>query len=126
MKYFVTSLLLLALILGLCLWSAGSVTQSVYDTSHLLEQAVSLKRQGQNLAALDTVRAAADGWHGRDTFFGTVLRHDEIDGVIQSFAQLEAYAQTDDTDDFYSNCAALLAQLEHIREMEWPYFENVM
>lgn len=126
MKYCIISLLLLALILGLCLWSAGSVNQSVDQTSRLLEQAVALKHLGQDQAALDTVRAAADSWHRRDTFFGTVLRHDEIDGVIRDFAQLEAYAQTDDTDDFFSNCAALLAQLEHIRKMEWPYFENVM
>lgn len=126
MKYCIISLLLLALILGLCLWSAEAVTQSIADTSRMLEEAMIWKQKGADQMALDKILAAGDSWRTQDTFFGTVLRHDEIDGVIRDFAQLEAYAKTDNTDEFFSSCAALLAQLEHIQKMEWPSFENVM
>lgn len=126
MKYIVVSLFLLGLMLCLCLYSSSQVAQAVQETTQLLEKAVTAEKNGDKETSLHLVRAACDTWRSHETFFGTVLRHDEIDDVTGEFARLVSYASTQDQDDFLSNCAALLAQLEHITEMEKPSFSNIM
>ena len=126
MKYTLISILLLAFLLCFCLWSAGYVSSAVSDTEGFLIEAMELERQGDQQACLTAIRRASANWDRYQTWFGTVLRHDAVDDVKAEFSRLEAYAVSQDTDDFRSNCAALLSTLEHIREMEWPYLYNIL
>lgn len=126
MKFIIISLLLLGVMLGLCLYTSSQVIDAVQNTSALLEEAITAEKSGNKELALQMVRAARDEWHNHETFFGTVLRHDEIDDITEEFARLESYASTEDQDDFRSNCAALLSSLTHIDHMERTTFENIM
>lgn len=126
MKHVCLGLSILALILALCLFTAHYTSDTVQRTSALLEEAVEARRAGDEAEALRLVRAASAHWKDHEAYFGTVLRHDEIDDVIGEFARLESYARSQDQDDFYSNCAALLSELEHIEQMEWPFFHNIL
>ena len=126
MKYITVSLLLLGVMICLTLYSSSQVIQAVQDTAGLLEAAMTAEITGEEEKALDLVRAARDEWKKHEVFFGTVLRHDEIDDVTQEFARLESYASTEDQDDFRSNCAALLSQLSHLVEMDKATFQNIM
>lgn len=126
MKFIIISLLLLSVMLFLCMYASSQVIQAVQTTSSLLEESIAAEENGDKEHSLQMLRAARDQWRKHETFFGTVLRHDEIDNVIEEFAKLESYASTEDQDDFRSNCAALLARLAHIGQMEKPTFENIM
>ena len=126
MKYILTSLLIFTLLLVFCLCSAGYVTASVKQTEGLLHQAMLQHQLGDHVQAAQTVQAAAANWDSHQLYFGTVLRHDEVDDVMAEFSKLEAYAYSKDQDDFRSNCAGLLATLQHIRDMEWPYLYNIL
>lgn len=123
MKFIVICVLLFALLTGFCCISACRVSEVIDDTSALLRAAMGLRNKEGAVYLID---AASHKWRENAVFFGTVLRHDEIDNVIVEFARLESYAKTKDEDDFFSNCSALIAQLEHIKEMEWPLFQNIM
>ena len=126
MKYIFVSLGLSLLMTALCLYSSFCITQAVQETTYLLEAAVEAEKAGNKEDAVRIVHEAAQSWKSHEIFFGTVLRHDEIDSVIEEFARLESYASTQDQDDFLSNCHALIARLEHIKEMERPTFQNIM
>ena len=123
MKFMIVCILLFSVLAGLCCISACRVTKIIDDTSALLQAAMRLPNKE---GAAHLIRAASNKWNENAVFFGTMLRHDEIDNVIVEFARLESYAKTRDEDDFLSNCSALLAQLAHIKEMEWPLFQNIM
>ena len=72
------------------------------------------------------IKKAGASWEQQQLFFGTVLRHDEIDDVTEEFTRLESYATTEDQDDFLSNCKALIARLKHVQEMEKLTLLNIM
>ncbi len=126
MKYIIVSLVSLVLIVGLCILSSYCIIKAVDETSQMLEEAVLAGIDGRKDESLQIIKNASQSWKRHETFFGTVLRHDEIDNVIEEFARLESYASTEDRDDFLSNCSALIARLEHIKSMEKPSFENIM
>ncbi len=126
MKYIVSSILLFLVLFGLCLASAAYVSNAVQETEALLADAMTLQQHGHAREAAAVTHSAADRWNSHQTYFGTVLRHDEVDDVIREFSRLESYADTEDREEFLGNCAALLATLKHIREMEWPYIYNLL
>ncbi len=126
MKHVCASLLILSLILALCLCSAFATSSAVAKTQALLEDALTEGRAGDFGAALESLRAASRFWESRQTYFGTVLRHDAVDSVMAEFVQLEVYAQLQDQDDFLSEGAALLTELDHITQMEWPLLHNIL
>ena len=126
MKYITVSLALLTLMVGLCIVSSTCVIKAVDNTISLLEDAVTAEDTGKQDKTISLITKASETWRKQETFFGTVLRHDEIDDVTEEFARLKSYATTEDQDDFLSNCRALIAKLEHIKSMERPTFENIM
>lgn len=126
MKHVCMSVSILTLILVFTIFSAHHTSNLVTRTSDLLDEAVEARRTGDLDTSLHLVQAASSHWKDHEEYFGAVLRHDEIDTVIGEFARLESYARSQDQDDFYSNCAALLSELEHIEQMEWPFFHNIL
>ena len=114
-----------AAVLLFCLWSGHYVTQAVKSAEESLVQAYDLAEKEDTDAALQAVEAASSCWDDHSDYFGTVLRHDEIDSVVGEFARLRITIRSGDNDEFLPTCAALLATLRHIREMEWPYFYNI-
>ncbi len=126
MKHVCMSVTILTLILVFSVFSAYHTSNLVAKTSDLLDEAVEVRRTGDLDTSFHLVQAASSHWKDHEKYFGAVLRHDEIDTVIGEFARLESCARSRDQDDFYSNCAVLLSVLEHIKQMEWPFFHNIL
>ena len=126
MRSFLISIILLTCIISFCVLSACFVSNRVTHTELLLEKALMLQNQKQSEQAARQVKTAAEYWNKSQVYFGTILQHDEVDSVGEEMARLEAYARSEDQDDFLSNCAGLLAKLHHIREMEWPFIFNIL
>ncbi len=126
MKYIYISLTCFFIMLALCSYSSVQVIKAVDETTQILKTAVEADKSGNKEEALSIVKKASAAWKGHELFFGTVLRHDEVDEVVEEFARLESYASTEDQDDFRSNCRALIARLEHIQTMEKPTLQNIM
>lgn len=126
MKYIISSILLLSLLLAFCLVSAIYVTTSIRNTEAFLHQAVYCHNTGATEQAAANVQTAFACWRSKQNYFSTVLEHKTVDTVSESFARLQAYSTSEDQDDFLSNCEELLISLEHIREMEWPYYYNIL
>ena len=126
MKHICVSLGIFLLILAFCLFSANFTSDRVQETSAMLKAALDARRAGDELSSLRLVRTASAHWKKHEAYFGTVLRHAEIDDILGKFARLEAFARGEDQDEFYSTCAALLTQLEHIEQMEWPFAHNIL
>lgn len=125
MKHLILSTALLAVVIGFCLWSAGYVRNAVAETANHLQMAYEAADSDDFSRANDCVRAAVAVWDRHSGYFGTVLRHDEIDGVMEEFARLQVTVLAGDRDEFLPGCAALLETLDHVRDMELPVFGNL-
>ena len=126
MKHVVSPILLLVFLLVFCLLSACFVSETVEQTTTHMNTAIDLWKCGDNELALKYLKDAANHWDKCQKFCGIVLKHDDLDHISSEFERIHSYANTSDPDDFLSNCAAMLAVLEHVRDMEWPYLENIL
>lgn len=126
MRHIVFPTILLVLLLTFCILSAWIVSTTIDQVNEYLNDAVQAHvREDEGMAAR-YIKLASDHWDQKRVLFGAVLKHDEMDQVTTEFARLHSYASSEDQDDFLSNCKALQSTLSHIREMEWPYLQNIL
>lgn len=125
-RHILFPLILLALVLSFCLFSAFFVTSTINKTEALLEQAINSYQSEEQTVTIQYLNMAFDLWMERQVYFGMVLKHEDADEISGEFSRLISYAKSSDEDDFLSNSAALKAALSHIREMEWPHLQNIL
>ena len=126
MKYTLLSLGVLALCLAFSLFSMGTVTSVCDRTAERLSASLDAVRRASPAEADAAIRQAERIWAAKQPFLGTVLRHEEMDAVMTGIAELHAYLETDDLDDYQATCARLLAALRHLKDMEKPTAENIL
>lgn len=114
------TLVILLLFCILCVYTVGREAKTAIE---LTEKAFHAQERE---AAVSAVIQAEEFWRSREWFFGTVLRHDDLEDVVQLYSIIAVYAQREDWDDYYGNCAALLARLEHISVTERFRLQNIM
>lgn len=125
-RHLMISLSLLVGILALSIVSAVSLTGQLKHAEDLIKKARTEVRAEEFETATDTIASAETHWNDHMSFFGTVLRHDETDEVLYDFAALGDLAQSEDTGEFLSRSATLLARLHHIAQMEKPLLHNIL
>ena len=126
MKRLWIALLTLLFLLALCAAGKAAVTARVDAMLALLDRTQTAAAQGDLADAAKAAKDAEDYWLQNGVLLGSLLRHDEADGVSALLAELRAYAGTGDRDELLAVCAAAMRQLEHIREMESPLVQNVL
>lgn len=126
MRHIIISVSLLVLSLAFCLVSSSLVSRACSETNALLQQAQSAAQREDFETARRYLKEADETWAERERFFGVVLRHDEADDVFRDFAELKAYAETTDSDEFLAACASVMATIEHIGAMTRAAFHNIL
>ena len=125
MKHFWIALLILAVCLAFCIWSAAYIRQTAAPALDALRLARVQAGRDDFEAALDAVEQAAALWQQHEAVYCTLLHHDETDGVKESFAVLREQAARAESDDFADTCAALITKLQHVRAMQQPNLANI-
>lgn len=110
MRRLTAALVLLALLLCGCVWSARSVERVCKNASDAL-------RTG-DLAAEHAI------WEDAQPLLGALLPHEEIDETGLLFERLAA-AEADNGDERRLDRAELLARLGHLPEMEKATVRNI-
>lgn len=117
---------LLAVILGFSLW-AGRYVQ--LRTDHWIAL---LERTDQAAAAEDWEEAqrrledAYQDWDSSQTFFHTIISHDELDEAETLFVGAAAVCREEDDADFHLMLAQLSAQLRLLAETQSVTIKNVL
>ena len=126
MKRLWAAVILLLVILGACIGSAVVVDKFAETTVSHLEQSVSAAEKKDFKQAAKFCTAASEHWHSKAGLLGALLRHSEADDVEKGLAQLIAYAQTEDHDEFLALCAEVIHDVRHVRDMELPLLRNIL
>ncbi|MBQ7567018.1 MAG: DUF4363 family protein [Oscillospiraceae bacterium] len=126
MKRLWIALSTLLFLFALCAAGKAAVTVRVDAMLEHLARTQTAAAQGDFGDASNAAKEAEDYWLQNGVLLGSLLRHDEADGVTAQLAELRAYAETGDRDELLAVCAAAMRQLEHIREMESPLVQNVL
>ena len=125
MKYALTALLILALVLGLCLLSLSLLERTTEQVAEALKLAQEAAAQADFPTALLHVQHAQQQWKKTEGLYGVLLNHSETDEITFLFSALNVCAGQPVAEELQYRCAELIAMLEHIAEMEKPYYYNI-
>ncbi len=126
MKYLYIGVGLLLVMLAislLCLWQLSVCSDAI---AKQLEQAISAYDSGQMDASISYARTAEAMWHEKEGFLCSLLDHMETDSIHWNFSDIRSYMTSGPADEFRASCAEALAMVRHLKEMELPYFYNIL
>ena len=123
MKHAIGAAATILILLLFCVLTVNTVQKEVKNAVDLAKAAYHAEEKETAITAL---QKASSFWISKEKFFGTVLRHDDMDDILQEFSTLIVYAQRGDWDDYYGNCAALLEQIAHIGKEEQFKLHNIL
>lgn len=106
------ALLLLALLIWGSWWSLHAVEQVTGSIVREI-QAGNLDQAHQH-------------WDDAQLLLGSLLLHDEIDQADRLFDRVLAAHESENSEDFLLDCTELLAQLNHLPDLERPSFINLL
>ena len=126
MKAFYIPVGLLAVILGFSLWTGQYVEQRTAHWTVLLEEIEGLARQEDWEQAEKQLETAYADWDSSQTFFHTIMDHDELDEAESLFAGAFAVCREEDGADFHMLLAQLMGQLRLLSETQSLSVKNVL
>ncbi len=64
-------------------------------------------------------------WEKQEKNFAVSVNHAELDTVKQSLARAKSYIKSDNMSEFICELEVITAQIEHIKQLEYPTLQNV-
>ncbi len=126
MKAFYIPVGLLALILGFSLWAGRYVELRTEHWTALLEEVDQAGGQEDWALARERLERAYADWDSSQTFFHTIMDHDELDEAEELFAGAFAVCRERDGADFHTMLAQLTNQLRLLSETQSISVKNVL
>ena len=126
MKPLVLSLAALAAILAFSLWSGCYVAGRTETWSAQLSVADEYAQQERWEDAEAQLQLAYDDWCTSQTFFHTIMEHDELDEAESLFATAYAACDERDVPDFHAAMAQLATQLSLLAETQAVSVKNIL
>lgn len=126
MKHTLIACGILILVLAFCIFSMTFIRSSAARTLEALTVSYECAKRQDCAAAAAALSRAEQTWKQREPYFSAVLAHDEVDQVAASFAQLREYIRLRDMDDYLATAASLMETIRHMRQVELPYYYNVL
>jgi len=117
---------LLALILGFSLWAGRYVEMRTEQWNAALELADQSAAQENWTEAARRLEQAYKDWDSSQTFFHTIMEHDELDKAEDLFAGAFAVCREEDGADFHTLLAQLVNQLRLLAETQNGGIKNVL
>ena len=117
---------LLALILGFSLWAGRYVELRTDQWIAQLEETAGTAGREDWDHAEEQLSRVYDSWDGVQTFFHTIMEHDELDKAEELFAGAFAVCREEDGADFHTLLAQLMNQLSLLAETQSISIKNVL
>lgn len=126
MKYYSIGLMLFILTLVACIVLTYAVVIDLSETEDLLQQAITLQRNGDVTDAVRYMLQAQRSWEKHRNFYRSVLHHDELDLISGQFLSLSTCAEMEQFDELLCMSVDLMQQLVQLHETCIPYYFNIL
>ena len=73
----------------------------------------------------DEFEKAGKEWKKYEKTFAVSVNHAELDTVKQSLARAKSYIKSDNMSEFICELEVITAQIEHIKQLEYPTLQNI-
>ena len=126
MKYLYIGCGILAVLLAVCIFCGIFSARGIQESIDPLKAAVSLHDEGDFNAAVKKAAQAKRAWDRHAGFLSSIFSHEELDEIAVAFSDRQSYAATQTQEEFRCRCEELLLRLEHITEMDIPFYYNFL
>ncbi|MDR0889615.1 MAG: DUF4363 family protein [Oscillospiraceae bacterium] len=126
MKFLYIGVGILVGLLIICILGGALVAQHSEEIISELSKAVEAFDSGDLDAAIAYADAAKEIWDKHSRLLSSLLSHGQLDDIEHDFSALNSFSITGAKDEFRSQCAMLLTQLQHIAKMDLPYYFNFL
>ena len=126
MKHFYIPTGILAVILGLSLWTGRYVEQHTEHWITLLTQADQSGQMEYWDAAREQMEQIYEDWQSSQTIFHIILSHEELDEAEELFAGAFAMCREEDDADFHQLLAQLIKQIDLLAETQRTNIKNIL
>lgn len=126
MKYLITGITILALLLSLCLLFAYLSDRYLDNVKEQLHDAADFLPMEDWDSVITCTEDAEDLWEEHRDFFSSLLDHSELEDIDRTFISLLAYARANEIVSYYETYTRLVSMLEHIQNMDDPKLYNIL
>lgn len=119
-------LAILGAVLVFALWNGAAMRTDTVRWQGQLCRAEALVRQGNWPAAAEALERSYQDWSGRQTYLHIVTQHSAVHEAEEMYRRAMALAGAQEDSGFFSELAALRAQLRRLSEMELFSVKNVL
>ena len=116
----------LAVILGFSLWAGRYVDQRTDHWIAILDEVDAAAQQERWDEAADRLSSAYRDWDSSQSFFHTIMKHEDLDEAESLFAGAFAACREQDNEDFHITLAQLTCQLRLLVETQSVSIKNVV
>ncbi len=116
----------LAVILGFSLWAGRYVDQRTDHWIAILDEVDAAAQQERWDEAADRLSSAYRDWDSSQSFFHTIMKHEDLDEAESLFAGAFAACREQDNEDFHITLAQLMCQLRLLAETQSVSIKNVL
>ena len=114
----------LAVILGFSLWAGRYVDQRTDHWIAILDEVDAAAQQERWDEAADRLSSAYRDWDSSQSFFHTIMKHEDLDEAESLFAGAFAACREQDNEDFHITLAQLMCQLRLLAETQSVSIKN--
>lgn len=120
------AVILLAVLLTVCILVSCSITKHAETAADMLRMGEQSAKNEDYAAAIRHCRKAEAYWQQHHLLLAACLHHEEPDAVESGIAELIAYAEREDDDEFLALCQQILTKLTHLKAMNTPTLQNIL
>ena len=125
MKRFVTSVVILAVLTGCCVWGVYGVNSVSDELSGLISQTEDAFESGDSEKCIQSAKALEEKWN---TFMGYSILINDLGHALEitsSIAEINSFAQ-EENEELYAACDRAQAQIDMFRSMQQPTFWKIL
>jgi len=118
--------ILLTALLITCILVSCSISKHAETAAEMLRMAEQSAAVEDYAAAIRHCRKVEAYWQQHHLLLAACLHHEEPDAVESGIAELIAYAERKDDDEFLALCQQILTKLTHLKAMNTPNLQNIL
>lgn len=122
----ITTLLILCLSVGICLFSLIYVSRTVAEMKGMCDEATGLARNGQTEAAEKVMGSLDELWDQHKNWLEVLISHEDVHNVKEQLVEARKCLENEWLDQYETSVGLLVEALNHIHDHEALTLSNIM
>ena len=126
MKRVISSIILLAIIIGGCIWEVYFLNTTIEFLTENIKTTETLINSDELDKAIEKNNSTLQFWLDRKNLISTFIDHNHIQEIDETLTVMKTLLENNQSEDFFSESGRAINQMEHLKDTEIPSIENIL